>query len=436
LITFFCYGTYFNNLAPNLSQFMKYFYVLLLCCVIPAAVFSQTNFQKGYIIKSAGDTVRGYLDYQEWNKNPLVVNFKIASDEKSATNYKPEDLRGFSVDGYDLYRSYQCKISTGVTEGTELSTGVDTATIRAQVFLKVLVDGAQVKLYDYRDEIKSRYFIQEKNGYPVELEYAVFYNAEENQRKMMSIEKYKTQLAYLAQNYAPDDVKIISKIRNVDYNEGQIVEIVNLIDNIDNRIATRGHKKTFRFFAGGGVSFTQTNFSGLNLFSASKSGNSTTPIISAGADFFSNPHVQRLILRGEFLFSWINPTFQASDNTGAQYAATIKQYTFTFLPQVIYNFYNTEKVKVYVGAGFGTNFSSYSNRKYGLIYEGKVVGGSAYDLAGYWLTFPVEAGLVLNKRIDIMARYSFPSSYSHYIVYSINNTGYQLTIHYLFGKKY
>ncbi len=414
---------------------MKYFYVLL-CCIIPATVFSQTNFQKGYIIKSVGDTVRGYIDYQEWNRNPQEINFKMMPGDKSAIVYKPGDINGFNVDGYEQYRSYKCKISTGATQGMELSVGRDTGTVSEQIFLQVLVDGSLVKLYDYTDKIKSRYFIQEKGGNPIELEYAVFYNPTVEQRQMESVEKYKTQLALVAQKYVADNKKIMGRINVAQYTARGMVEIVNRINDIDNRTAVKEQKKLYRFIVGGGVNFTQTSFTGQSMFSGSKSGNSTTPVISAGVDFFSNPHVQRLILRGEVMFSWINPTFNASDNIGNQYVATINQHTFTILPQVIYNFYNTENVKVYGGAGVGGNLSSYSDSKYQLINNGKPVGGMTYDLASFWLSFPIEAGLGLNKRVDISLRYSFPTSYSHYVVYGINNTQYQLGVHYLFGKKY
>jgi hypothetical protein len=133
---------------------MKYLY-LLLFSIVPAVVFSQTNFQKGYIIKSTGDTVRGYVDYQEWNRNPQSINFKSETDDKAVTVYTPENSSGFGINKYDLYRSYKCTISTGKTQEAGLSTG----SIYAQVFLKVLVNGPLVKLYDYTDKIKSRYLV-------------------------------------------------------------------------------------------------------------------------------------------------------------------------------------------------------------------------------------------------------------------------------------
>jgi len=50
---------------------MKFFSPpLFLAVIAPAVLFAQSNFKSGYIVMPKGDTVKGYIDYREWDNNP------------------------------------------------------------------------------------------------------------------------------------------------------------------------------------------------------------------------------------------------------------------------------------------------------------------------------------------------------------------------------
>ena len=58
---------------------MKYLIFILLFAVCFSG-FSQTNYQKGFIVSNSGDTTRGFINYKEWGKNPEHISFKTSDD--------------------------------------------------------------------------------------------------------------------------------------------------------------------------------------------------------------------------------------------------------------------------------------------------------------------------------------------------------------------
>ncbi len=412
---------------------MKYFY-LLLFSIIPAAVFSQTNFQKGYIIKAAGDTVRGYIDNREWNINPEVIKFKAPPGDVKAVQYKPADIKAFVISGINEYQSYTGYISMGKTQGTQLSSGIDTTTINASVFLKLLAYGENVKLYAYTDQIKPRYFVQENGQQPVELKYNVFFSNKIEDSGILSTQVYKGQLSVLAKKYMPGNEKLTTLITRAEYSAAQLTVIVNAINNSKSTPVKSSEIPHFRLFVGAGFGVSKSKFDGSPEFATANSSSSTAPVFDAGIDFLPQPHSQRFIVRAELLYTRANSNFEA-DQAGPvdKYTATITQRTFAVLPQVIYNFYNSESVKIYAGLGVSANFSSYKTTKSVTVDTYTVNYNNIFDFNTAWVSIPVEAGVILNKRLDIMARYLLPSDYGGGD-YNVRVSSFQIGAHWFFGK--
>ena len=51
--------------------------LILLLVIIPEFVFSQSNYYEGYVVKNNGDTLKGYIDYRNWEYSPVSFNFKV-----------------------------------------------------------------------------------------------------------------------------------------------------------------------------------------------------------------------------------------------------------------------------------------------------------------------------------------------------------------------
>jgi hypothetical protein len=79
----------------------------LLCLGISLMALSQTNFQKGFIITTEGDTTTGLLKHNTYSELSQSVEFRSGNSNVASVLYKPKDLKGFAFEGGDVYKTVQ-----------------------------------------------------------------------------------------------------------------------------------------------------------------------------------------------------------------------------------------------------------------------------------------------------------------------------------------
>src|ERR1700744_2679434 len=141
---------------------MKYFYILLLLA-LPSIVFAQSNYHEGYVIKNDGDTLKGFIDYHEWDQNPISVDFEINKDDKQPKQFSPSLIKEFCVTGMVTYLSYNGMISNDKNRFPDLNFFLDTSKVNGSIFLKEITTGSHLSLYTQVDGTKTRYFVAEGN---------------------------------------------------------------------------------------------------------------------------------------------------------------------------------------------------------------------------------------------------------------------------------
>jgi hypothetical protein len=139
----------------------------LLFTLISFAVVAQKNYQKGYLINTRKDTIKGLIDYQEWQKSPLSINFKEKglSQEKTIV---PQDIISFTVEGVETYVSktfeYE-KLPRNFTKSSFLTLteyAKRTKVMKSQsAFLRLLSDG-NIQLMTFIDSDEEEHFLIEK----------------------------------------------------------------------------------------------------------------------------------------------------------------------------------------------------------------------------------------------------------------------------------
>jgi hypothetical protein len=85
---------------------------------------AQVNFLPGYVVSPKGDTLKGFIDYRNWENNPDRITFREKADGTPKT-YGPLDIRMFSVSN-DQYFGAVVKVEDSPDEVGKLtySTGV------------------------------------------------------------------------------------------------------------------------------------------------------------------------------------------------------------------------------------------------------------------------------------------------------------------------
>lgn len=305
--------------------------------------------------------------------------------------------------------------------------------------------------YSYTDRVKTRFYVVENvDKKAIELNYYVY--LDESTRSAVPEYAYRMQLLGLVNKYKPANTKINSQLHNTRYDEGDIYKIVQIINGSNDAQVTSESAPGTRFFLGLGGKESKLTFkgqpkgtiSGPSVFYAGTNRSSFSPTLSGGIDLFLNKSTQKLIIRTEVSF------FTASyniDNESVSFGGTtgsldFKQYTATVNPQIIYNFYSTDKLKAFLDFGLGINLSAYNNYNYTTVYKigtsgivNTITKNKFPVFNKLWPSFPIKAGVVVSKHIEIYAGY-LPASEiaSKYNVFSVQVASYQGGINYLFGK--
>jgi len=419
---------------------MKYFYNLLaLIVLIPFFSSAQVNYKAGYVIGLNGDTLKGYVDYREWDKSPKQILFNSTATG-SGTICNVANCNGFGITGYEYYRKFVVSASMDKTQPTELSTGLDTSQITDTAFLKVITQGAKVNLYTYADGLKQRIYVAENNGSPFELIYHLYVNPDDP-TKVITVNAYRRQLERLAVIYQPADEQLKEKISTSPFDARNIRQIVNEINGAGNYTETVTKSGGgSRFFVGIGAVNTQNKYSGTVFDGQSHS--SFYPNFDFGFDFLGNKSIGALIFRLELGFTGNKAQFSnlTVNSIGESYNSKLSfnQFITYINPQILYNFYNTSDLKVYAAFGALINYSANSNKNYTDLITLGTATNLTYpdfpDLNSVYFNVSAKVGVVI-KNWDVFVGYNPTAHINDNYGTSMKASQAEAGVKYLFGIK-
>ncbi|HJP61944.1 MAG TPA: hypothetical protein VJ844_00795, partial [Mucilaginibacter sp.] len=263
---------------------MRFFTILLILTAFPAILFAQSNYKPSYVITLKGDTLKGYIDYREWDVTPDTIHFKKAVEDKTFAEYGPRDLGSFNIDGLESYQRYEGPVSTDPTAPDQVGIDRDTSFTTVIAFFKVLEKGKNLALYSYKDKLKERFFIgQSPDYFPRELTFRLTHSNTEY--------TFRRQISAISRKIGEWNEDLETRISKSDYIETDILDLVSRI----NHITTAQYKKShpgavgYQLFAGLGLDITSKLPDGQYQYTAAGRHTSVLPVISGGIDFFANP---------------------------------------------------------------------------------------------------------------------------------------------------
>lgn len=409
---------------------MKRFLVGLLLA-LPALSFAQSNFQKGYVVTNTGDTLKGYINYREQSLSPVSIEFRTAPDG-STQLFTLKNCSAYTVDGMESNERFLVNISMDKSDISRLSVGPDTTSRRDSVFLKVLQSGKNISMYSYVDDVKVRFYIREKGVQePYEL-IRHLYMLEDNPRMVAATNGYLGQLSRLADKFNVGTDVDRRRLKSIDYQPSALKKAAYMLNE---EVAGKPRFKSTRFFAGAGLLYTKINYQG-NIMFADKSATtkgSFMPAVQAGIDVFLNPAIGKFIFRTDLTLHMSKSEVSVQSDGGYLWDRSFDQKALTITPQFIYNVYNKAQIKFFLGAGLGGNFSKYTNIRTTRTKDGNIsVLNDEFKPESFNFSFPVTAGVVLNKKIEFSLAYSIPTSITNYVLYSASMQRLKFGVNYLF----
>lgn len=354
------------------------------------------------------------------------------------------DINCFAIDGYVSYYKYTVSISLNKIDIASPPALSDTSATIESVFLKTIQKGEKITLYAYRDDIKERFYVKEAGMLvPTELLYGI-YQDPNGSSSVIDKNTFRVQLARLAQKNMTDAVKVIAQTQQAGYKEGDLEKISAKINgNTALKITVAAHKAPVRFFAGAAFISSTLKYSADGPYYNPPPAKASSPKIIAGIDVITNPDIGHLILRMEMGYSVNN--FDIADKPNPIYNVAaydeniieLKQNVISITPQVIYNIYNAENLKVFLNLGYSVNVVSYSTRKVTVVVQGQPTSNTTKiknsgDLNGSYTTFQFKVGTVLNKHIEIYGSYFPNAEITKSASYTTSLNSYQFGINYIF----
>ncbi|MFD0751459.1 hypothetical protein ACFQZS_15010 [Mucilaginibacter calamicampi] len=403
---------------------MKHLYILLLLCVLtPFYANAQRNFKPGYIIALKGDTTKGFVDYKEWDENPRSITFSTNGQAGNASIHTVADIKAFGINNQEIYTAYRVSISkNNVATGT-LDSFKDTASVTDRVFLRTVAAGKNVTLFQYTDNLKQHFYVSEGSGEPAELKYYRYLDVK-RANQVVTTNTFGQQLQRLVAIYQPGNRALVEQVQRAEYEMDDLAKIAFAINGLEQTQKDMAAKRGATvFFAGIAANATHIGY----RIAGVKSNTSVLPQLNAGFNYFFNKNVRKLLFRTE-----LNLTGNKADATQQTVLSgsniyterlTFNQFTVSLVPQIIYNVYNTDAVKGFLGLGMAANYSVYSNVKY---YVGNTEYGMASPSSTYISTIG-KAGVSF-KTFEIYAAYTQPLS--DFVGVDVIRRSYQLGFNY------
>jgi hypothetical protein len=376
--------------------------VLGLIAMSATGAFAQGNYQKGYVVTLAGDTIRGFIDEKEWSNSPTEISFKPSKDLELPRIYKAAELRYFDLDGKVAYQQYRGPISIDINSIKQTDNPeVISRHVEDTIFLKIIARGKFATLYQHVDRVKIRYFLSTPaSSQPEELIYRYYPDGENH---IYTDNRYQSQLLFAARFAGPVSKDLSYSIKKSSYGASALIKIVDAI-NGETKDESRT-RSSVHFFVGGGLNIGYQSFhedKGWNIVSAPSYG----PFINVGFDLYANPDVGKLIIRGEAYFSVSRVTLHADSLNGVStidYTSPIISGGLIVQPQ--YYFIRHENLRAYAGLGLGINSSTFNSYNYQL--QGDKIATLPNDFNYFALSYygNFQGGIILNKRYELMISY-------------------------------
>jgi hypothetical protein len=228
---------------------------------------------------------------------------------------------------------------------------------------------------------------------------------------------YMKQLFALANKYSVLNDDLQREIERADYRKDDLLSIVNKINHISKEafkksVQAKGPIYNLFVSAGAHINHISTNTYGGFYQSGGRSQTSIMPAASFGINFFANPSTRQLQFRIEagVALSKYDYSYNLKVSPYIPFKASFNESEFSISPQIIYNFYNTENLKIFAAVGLSLSRYSYSNAYLGSQNQQNSASAIAANDQFYFHksddTFLFKLGVQVYRNWGIFGQYS------------------------------
>jgi hypothetical protein len=183
--------------------------------------FSQKNYIPAKVINQAGDTVRGFINYRNWLKNPDEISFAKNAEGSGSVVYTPLDIKGFVAE-QDVYLSGIVQIETSSLITARLDDSAAPKLSTDTLFLRQLFKGVKPLYIVQGGPDREYFYIPDDGGFSL-LIYKKYKAVENSSPVQKENKKFLGQLKV----YLSDCASIQSHLNRVKYESGSMQSLFN-----------------------------------------------------------------------------------------------------------------------------------------------------------------------------------------------------------------
>ncbi|WP_299226512.1 hypothetical protein [uncultured Psychroserpens sp.] len=127
---------------------MKCFFSILIFTIFTQSLFSQINFQKGYIIKDNKEKISCYIKNEGWDNSPKTIKYKL-TNSSTIEVVETKSIFEFGIEDIVRYRTIKTKIDVSKSKEIRLNS--------IELLAKVIIEGEAI-LYYNNDNDQEKYF--------------------------------------------------------------------------------------------------------------------------------------------------------------------------------------------------------------------------------------------------------------------------------------
>lgn len=398
---------------------------LLLSLIAASTIVSAQPLKKrGLIVTNNSDTLQGWLGASNWGQTPDKITFWQDSSSKQGITCGVSDIEYFKIDGIGIFQRASVPILNNNVQTNTNSSDTNSTYPQEPVFLKLLVSGERLSLYELSHN------------------YTVFYLKADGQYELLDDQEvgetrsFRIKLGQYAARYNLFD-KLEVSICHAQYEQedlSKIVVAINQNKSTKEYISSSPHKQALSWFVGFGAGSARLSQSGYDpILSGINFNYDFMTRFAAGADVINLQETNRLAFRMMVSYSQVNfkgmgilPTSSIDDIT-----YNLKQTNISPEFSVLYHFTGIQRWRLYAGLGIVYNFSSYSGNQLRQSIPQQTTN-DYLELQKGWISGDAKIGLRINTEWDVFVSGLIFGNYTAANTYSLNPRTYLANVYFHF----
>lgn len=408
---------------------MRKFYLCVAGILLgSSACLAQKNYLPGFIIKSPGDTLKGFIEYKRWDRSPLKIFFKKLLEEKP-TEYTPIQIKSFGV-ANENYESAIVDVDASPHKIAELSQTSTPEFIRDTVFLQILVQGEKTLLHLKDRNAKNHFYIKEEEKYQPLVYKQYIIMGGPSGKFMAKNESYKN----LLDNYLKNCSSIQNRIKTAKYEVGPLTKLFYYYYQCTNQsINYRTERKEGKVELGivAGASLSTLKFTGgISYIVDNDYESSINPTVGIFCDL-KILRSNNWTVSNDIMYTSFNVKGEAVGG-GNGFPEYTSRAAFNFHYMKTHHLLQMNLLKKHIfflSAGFSTGFALKDDYSITIQYENQIPSNWPFASRKFETGYLVGLGFRKN-RWNAEARYEFSSGMSDYLELEEQTTRIHLLVKY------